>query len=247
MSHTFWIAVLGGTIACAATAMGSALASHTKWRSWLNAHLITVDFALGLMLSAAAFSLVGPLAIKAWPQTFQLQLIGLGLYFGVLLVCILRKQIRQRSVSLGGVQSGHLLLVLVLMVHNFPEGLASGAGLIGLSLNSAVSILGSIALQNIPEGMMMVLSLRSLGLDMRKALWGGILSGLVELSGGLMAGVLVEGGTHILPFLLALAGGAMFTSSVIEILESGSWKERLFNRRFATGMLSIPLLNTLLF
>ncbi len=237
----FMLATVGGLISFGSTSFGSALAmlklpGH-RFESWR----LPMDFALGLMISAVAFSLVGPAALEAFGDWQRFAPIGFGFYAGILLIMALRRLMQRFEGAKG--QEGQLLLAIVLMVHNFPEGLASGAALVGLDPIQARTVLSSIALQNIPEGLLMVACLRALGVAPLWALAGGIGSGLIELFGGMGAGVLLHGNAAVLPFLLATAGGAMLTSVIMELKDGASARKRIWSSRFAMGLVTIPLLN----
>ncbi|WP_141733394.1 ZIP family metal transporter [Oligoflexus tunisiensis] len=237
----FMLATLGGLISFGSTSFGSALAMlrlpGKRFESWR----LPIDFALGLMISAVAFSLVGPAAVEAFGDWQRFAPIALGFYAGVLMIAVLHRLMHRFEAAKG--QQGQLLLALVLMVHNFPEGLASGAALVGLDVVQARTVLSSIALQNIPEGLLMVACLRALGVSPLWSLAGGIGSGVIELFGGMGAGVLLHGSAALLPFLLATAGGAMLTSVVMEIRENAARHKRIWNSRFAMGLITIPVLN----
>jgi ZIP family zinc transporter len=237
----FMLATLGGLISFGSTSFGSTLAMlrfpgqrFAPWR-------LPIDFALGLMISAVAFSLVGPAALEALGDWQQFAPIAFGFYAGILLIMALHRLMNRFQAARG--QQGQLLLAIVLMVHNFPEGLASGAALVGLDSVQARTVLSSIALQNIPEGLLMVACLRSLGVAPIWSFAGGIGSGVIELMGGMGAGLLLNGSTAVLPFLLATAGGAMLTSVIMELKEGVSAKKRIWSSRFALGFMTIPLLN----
>jgi ZIP family zinc transporter len=128
------------------------------------------------------------------------------------------------------------------MLHNFPEGLASGSALSGLDLNHALPLLGAISLQNVPEGALMVVCLRALGWSPRASLLGGFASGAVELFGGIFAGILFQFVTDVLPLVMSFAGGAMMTSVIIELSENKrTWLTRIFSQAFTLGFLLLPL------
>ncbi|HYX38582.1 MAG TPA: hypothetical protein VE954_36225 [Oligoflexus sp.] len=237
----FMLATLGGLISLGSTAFGSALAMLRFPGHRFEPWRLPIDFALGLMISAVAFSLVGPAALEAWGDWHRLAPIGLGFYAGILMIAVLHRLLHRFEGAKG--HQGQLLLAMVLMVHNFPEGLAAGAALVGLDSAHARTVLGSIALQNIPEGLLMVVCLRALGVSALLSFAGGVGSGLIELFGGMGAGLLLRESAVLLPFLLATAGGAMLTSVVLELGEGASVKKRVLNSRFAMGLVSVPVLN----
>lgn len=250
MSHTtLQLASLGGLISFLSTSAG-ALLSQTPWRApQFMKFKFSIDFALGLMLSAVAFSLVRPATASALNQPGLLALDFIGFVSGGLVIYSLKALIESKEAkNLSGplASSSQLILALALIIHNFPEGLASGAALAGLNLQAATSILTSISIQNIPEGLLMVLCLKAMGWTPARALLGGIISGLVELAGGVVAGFALAWTSQALPVILMVAGGAMFTSVVIEIIQKGSFLAQIRKPEFAVGMLSVPLLNLLI-
>jgi len=93
-------------------------------------------------------------------------------------------------------------LMLAVVLHNIPEGMAVGAG------ESAGLTLG-IALQNIPDGAVAAVPLLALGLSRRRAFAMGVLTGAVEpIAAGLMMACSAFF-TPLMPLLLGFAAGAM--------------------------------------
>lgn len=241
------LAIIGGIVSFVSTAVGSFLFLTTYRLHKFTSFKFSIDFALGVMLSAVAFSLVGPVATQSINKPQLLIVNFFGFILGGFAIWTLKFFIDSCESSENKKnESGQLLLALALLVHNFPEGLASGAAMAGLDFSSALPILSSISLQNIPEGLLMVLALKAMGWKERHAVYGGIASGAVELIGGVLAGLTLQASSEALPFLLMLAGGAMFTSVVIEINQKSKFKNIIFKSEFAIGLLTIPLLNNLL-
>lgn len=245
MTSVLWLGILGGLISLASTSFGALLSLTPTKSGPFEKFKFSIDFALGLMLSAVAFSLVAPAAQSSLsnPKLFFISI--LGFVFGGVVIYGLKSFIERREKD-SVVSSSQLVLALALIVHNFPEGLASGASLAGLELKSAVPILTSISIQNIPEGLLMVLCLKGMGWNMRKSFLGGIFSGVVELIGGVIAGLLLSQVTQALPVILMMAGGAMFTSVVIELKERGHVLSRIRQPQFALGLLVLPLISLIL-
>ena len=93
-------------------------------------------------------------------------------------------------------------LMLAVVLHNIPEGMAVGAG------ESAGLTLG-IALQNIPDGAVAAVPLLALGVSRKRAFAAGVLSGAVEpMAAGLMMAFSAVM-TPWMPTLLGFAAGAM--------------------------------------
>ena len=95
-------------------------------------------------------------------------------------------------------------------------GYLSGDSMV--TLGGALVLSLGIAIQNFPEGAIISLPLRAEGVSRRRALWYGVLSGIVEPAAALItilgAAVLVPS----LPYLLSFAAGAMLYVVVEELI-----------------------------
>lgn len=116
------------------------------------------------------------------------------------------------------------LLVLAIMLHNIPEGLAIGVafGSVGIfdnvSAMAGVVLALGIGLQNFPEGLAVSLPLRREGLSCTKAFWYGQLSAIVEPVFACLGALLVQTARPVLPLALAFAAGAMVFIVVEEVI-----------------------------
>lgn len=172
---------------------------------WSN---IVTAFAAGVMLAAAAFGLFVPAMEMASGLNVILLLAGTAC--GVLLI-------RLAGGISGAFRGGpglfrlhpELLFVLAIIVHKLPEGMAGGIGLNGVDPAAARTVVIGIALQNLPEGIVMIPPLLNAGVSRRRAafvaLATGLLNGLGVVAGALW-GSMAAGW---LPFMLVFAGGAM--------------------------------------
>lgn len=235
------LSFIGGIISAVSTSVGSLLAPlFTKFETLRKYHM-SMDFALGVMLSAVAFSLVGPELIKG----HSVGMILAGLLAGGLFILLTHKLIsyfnREQKFN-----SYKILLVAALIFHNLPEGMGAGASLAGMSLHEAIPLQVAISIQNVAEGLLLTMLLQGLGLSLTWSVLGGIISGLIEMSGAVMAGFLLQETSTLLPFLLALAGGAMMMSVLLEVHESYSLGKIPKFKEFLGGMLVIPLTNFLM-
>ena len=117
------------------------------------------------------------------------------------------------------------LLVFAVTLHNIPEGLAVGLsfGLAAqgdntVTMASAIVLAVGISLQNFPEGAAISLPLKKEGLSNKKAFLAGAASGIVEPIAG-VTGVLLAGSiVSLMPWMLALAAGAMIYVVVEELI-----------------------------
>ena len=102
-----------------------------------------------------------------------------------------------------------LLFVLAIAIHNLPEGIAAGVGFGSGNTAEALTIAGGIALQNIPEGMVIIAPMLAAGISPKRTFLYAALTGVVEVVGTLIGYFAVSISTAILPFALAFAGGTM--------------------------------------
>ena len=180
-----WFALvmpLLGTAVGACAALGVPMGSK-KWNAALTGG------AAGAMTAAGVWNLLLP----ALDGSRALALGGFCVGF---LALLLPERLPGSGLSPGGA------LLLAVVLHNIPEGLAVGAG------DSGGLTLG-IALQNIPDGAVAAVPLLALGFGRWRAFSAGVLTGVVEpLAAGLML-LLAPWLTPWMPALLGFAAGAM--------------------------------------
>lgn len=178
-----------------------------------------IAFAAGVMMAASVWSLLIPAteeAVAAGMGRLSFLPAVLGFSCGSLLFLLLEGQTaRLRVKSAAGEPRKTSLLILAVILHNIPEGIAIGivyAGLLageGVTSAAALALSVGIAIQNIPDGAIISLPLAAEGVRRPRAFWIGLLSGTVE---PLAALITLAGAGLILPampFLLSFAAGAM--------------------------------------
>ena len=111
------------------------------------------------------------------------------------------------------------LLILAIGIHNFPEGIAAGVGFGSGDSGKALLIAGGIALQNIPEGMIVVFPMLDSGMSRKKTFFLSLLTGGMEVLGTMIGYFAVNIESGILPYVLAFAGGTMLYVIAEESLE----------------------------
>jgi ZIP family zinc transporter len=102
-----------------------------------------------------------------------------------------------------------LLFVLAIAIHKLPEGLATGIVFDAENLQNSYTVAITIALQNIPEGLVVVTPLIMLGIKMWRVAIVSLVVALLEVIGVVLGFALADISTILLPYLTALAGGAM--------------------------------------
>ena len=101
------------------------------------------------------------------------------------------------------------LVIILKADENLPEGIAAGVGFGTENTYQALFIAGGIALQNIPEGMVIIGPMLAAGVSPKKTFVCALMTGLVEVLGTLIGYFAVSIASAILPFALAFAGGIM--------------------------------------
>ena len=102
-----------------------------------------------------------------------------------------------------------LLFVTAIAVHNLPEGIAAGVAFGTGNIAEALTVAGGIALQNIPEGMVVIAPMLSAGVSKGRTFLIAVFTGVIEVIGTFIGYFAVALSTAVLPFMLAFAGGTM--------------------------------------
>lgn len=184
-----------------------------------------LGFGAGVMLAATAFSLIVPglaaaenLGFSPWGAG---GLVSFGIFLGAVGLFIV-----DHTVSKGSPLSGEglpaiapriWLFVIAIIAHNIPEGMAIGVSA-GGGLPDADSLAMGIAIQDVPEGLVIALVLAGAGMSRFKAFLIGAASGLVEPVFALLCAWLVAIAELLLPLGLAFAAGAMLLVVTQEII-----------------------------
>ena len=177
---------------------------------------IVLSFAAGVMLAAAVIGLILPSV--SYGGQYGIIITVVGIFIGALVINLLDKAVPHLHKLSGEEDEAHrgneklnkiLLFVLAIGIHNLPEGIAAGVGF-GTGNNAeAFMIAFGIALQNIPEGMVIIGPMLAGGLSKKRTFLYAFLTGLVEVIGTFIGYFAVSISTVILPFALAFAGGTM--------------------------------------
>ncbi len=189
-------------------------------------------FAAGVMTAASVWSLLIPSMDQA-SHMGKLSFVpaAVGFWIGILFLLILDKIIPHLHMSSGCVEGAKCnlkrssMMVLAVVLHNIPEGMAVGVVLAGwisgetsISAAGAMALALGIAIQNFPEGAIISMPLASGGEKKSKAFLYGLLSGAVEPAGAILTILAASLVVPILPYLLSFAAGAMMYVVVEELI-----------------------------
>ena len=199
-----------------ATVIGALLGFIFKKISHTFSDMV-LGFAAGVMMCAAVVGLILPSLDNG--SGFAALTTVVGVFCGALVLNIIDRAVPHLHRLTGADQEMHpqtstnvnkiMLFVMAIAIHNFPEGIAAGVGFGSGNQADALTIAGGIALQNIPEGMVIIAPMLSAGISHKKTFIIAALTGLVEVVGTLLGYFAVSVSTVILPFALAFAGGTM--------------------------------------
>ena len=176
---------------------------------------IVLSFAAGVMLAAAILGLVVP--SLEYGGKFGILMTVAGIFCGAACLDLLDHLVPHLHKLSGAEPEAHtdtrlskvLLFVMAIAIHNLPEGIAAGVGFGSGDTAGALIIAGGIALQNIPEGMVIIGPMLAAGIPPRRTLVLAMMTGLVEVVGTLLGYFAVSLSSAVLPFALAFAGGTM--------------------------------------
>ncbi len=237
--------IWGGLASSMATGLGALpifffrRMSH-RWRD------ILLAFTAGVMVAASTYSLI-PSALKL----SNLFVLTIGILLGTLVLTLLEKVVphedpghttgdRRRFRRLP-LQSGALLFLAAMTLHNIPEGLS-----VGVSYASGEEELGplvafSMGLQNAPEGFLIALFLVTQGVRRTPAFVFAFITGVIELLACVLGYHLTAFVSGMIPYGLAFAAGAMLFIVYKELIPEshGHGYERSATFAFILGLIAM--------
>lgn len=184
--------------------------SH-KWND------LILSFAAGVMLAAAILGLILP-GIEHGGR-YGVLISAIGILAGAAFLNLIDRIVPHLHQMAGIDTNTHagdlqqlnkiLLFVMAIAIHNFPEGIAAGVSFGTGDTADAFSVAAGIALQNIPEGMVIIAPMLAAGISRSRTFWIALATGLVEVIGTLFGYLAVSVASFMLPFALCFAGGTM--------------------------------------
>ena len=178
---------------------------------------VILSFAAGVMLAASVFGLILP--SLEYGGSFSIVVTVAGIFCGALCLNLIDRLVPHLHKMTGVDSETHpdrteklnkvLLFVIAIAIHNLPEGIAAGVSFGTGNTLQALTVAGGIALQNIPEGMVIIAPMIAGGISRRRTFLIAMLTGVVEVLGTLIGYFAVSISALVLPFALAFAGGTM--------------------------------------
>lgn len=222
-----------------------------------------IGFAAGVMVAASVWSLIIPsITMSSDMDNFAFIPAAIGVIVGIAFMLLLDRiipHLHYNNDKPEGLKSEKIrkatMLVLAVVLHNIPEGMAVGVVFAGvMSQNSLITLSGALALsigiaiQNFPEGTIISMPLRSEGISKCKSFLYGFLSGAVEPIGALLTILFSSTINPLMPYLLSFAAGSMIYVVVEELIPESSAGEHsnIGTIGFAAGFVIMMILDVAL-
>jgi ZIP family zinc transporter len=234
-------AFLAGSMAAAATALGALPVAFSQ-RLSDRVQDSLFGFGAGVMLAASAFSLIVPGIAAARTQGAGAMdaglIVGCGIVLGAAAILLMERYLPHEH-FIKGVEGQSAvamrrtwLFVFAILLHNLPEGLAMGVAYSGTDAVRASALATGIAIQDIPEGLVVAAALVAAGYRRTPSVLIGMASGLIEPVGAVIGALVIRLAAPLLPWGLAFAAGAMLFVISHEIIPES---HRKGHEAFATG------------
>ena len=177
---------------------------------------IFLGFCAGMMLAASIICLALP-AVEAAGQGGLWQ-VALGIVAGAVLISLLDKLTPHLHNLTGLEPEEHqnnqtinrvILFVIAIAIHKLPEGMATGVAYDAANVANADALSLTIALQNIPEGLVIVTPLLVAGIRTWRIMTVALTVACLEMAGVFIGYWIGSLSAVLLPPLMGVAAGAM--------------------------------------
>lgn len=259
-------ALLGIMIPFIGTSLGAACVYFMRGELKEKLQKGLSGFAAGVMVAASIWSLLMPamdmveekLGKMAWMPA------AIGFLVGIFFLLFLDSVIPHQHIDSDQPEGRNVeslrkttMMVLAVIIHNIPEGMAVGVSFAGviygsgdITMAQAMVLSLGIAIQNFPEGAIISMPLKAAGVSKHKAFGMGIFSGAVEPVAAIVTILLSSIMVPILPYLLAFAAGAMMYVVVEELVPEatgeGEAHTNIGTLGFAAGFVVMMILDVML-
>ncbi len=156
---------------------------------------IILSFAAGVMLAASVLGLILP-AVESGGRHGGL-IAGAGILCGAFFLNLIDRLVPHMHNIAGIDREGQrdniqqlnkiLLFVMAIGIHNLPEGIAAGVSFGTGNTADAFTVAAGIALQNVPEGMIIIAPMLAAGISRRRTFLIALATGLIEVGGRCLA------------------------------------------------------------
>lgn len=205
------VSIIGFLVGVVGTGLGSLVGIFIK----------KTDKILGFLLGLTGGFMMFIVSFHLFPEAFYLggiYIVLMGVILGIAIIVAL-ESLLDKLTYLISLRSG-LLLALSIALHNFPEGLALGSTLVGVTDFGLVLTLAML-LHNIPEGISMALPFSMNRVNPWKIMVFSIIAGAPTGLGAYIGAYLGTISNTVISFCLALAGGIMLYIVCDDLIPTG--------------------------
>lgn len=250
MNNNIWIALLISTFAGLSTLIGG-LIVFAKFKDREGFISFALSFSLSVMISISVFDLI-PESVKTLVSIYGVPwtiILGVSIFIcGKLLVNVINTKVEKYKKSNNLYRVG-ILSMIALMVHNFPEGIATFMTAYN-DVSMGISLGIAIMLHNIPEGISISVPIYYSTGSKGRGLLYSFLSGLAEPLGALLAFIILKRfiSSVTISMVLILVAGIMITLAIEEMLPEANKYQKHKQNIFGLVLgLILVLINVLLF
>jgi len=177
---------------------------------------ILISFSAGLMAYSALEML-----LQSHASAGDIPLVS-GFLIGILFFIIAEKllphaHLMLRKKELKPEKKKAAMVFGTITLHNVPEGFAIASAFAGATPLGWI-VAAAIAIQDFPEGFLASSPLACYGMEGKRCVKYGILSGLVEFAAAVLGFIFLSYVTPLIPYALSFAAGAMTYVILVELL-----------------------------
>lgn len=213
-------AFIMSTMAGMSTLLGSIVIFFNIKEENINKFItLSLSFSIAIMIGISITDLIPTSFFKIFLNfniIKAITIIVISFSLGIILIKIINKHINDDNNTLYKLG---ILSMLTLMLHNFPEGIATFIGSISdASLGIKLSL--SIMFHNIPEGISIAVPIYYATKSKKKAIFNTFLSGFAEPVGALLAYIFLKNYINdiMISIILLFVAGLMVTLAINEML-----------------------------
>lgn len=213
-------AFIMSTMAGMSTLLGSIVIFFNIKEENINKFItLCLSFSIAIMIGISITDLIPTSFFKIFLNfniIKAITIIVISFSLGIILIKIINKHINDDNNTLYKLG---ILSMLTLMLHNFPEGIATFIGSISdATLGIKLSL--SIMFHNIPEGISIAVPIYYATKSKKKAIFNTFLSGFAEPVGALLAYIFLKNYINdiMISIILLFVAGLMVTLAINEML-----------------------------
>lgn len=213
-------AFIMSTMAGMSTLLGSIVIFFNIKEENINKFItLSLSFSIAIMIGISITDLIPTSFFKIFFNfniIKAITIIVISFSLGIILIKIINKHINDDNNTLYKLG---ILSMLTLMLHNFPEGIATFIGSISdATLGIKLSL--SIMFHNIPEGISIAVPIYYATKSKKKAIFNTFLSGFAEPVGALLAYIFLKNYINdiMISIILLFVAGLMVTLAINEML-----------------------------